>query len=91
MANSLMLKKGENVKKNIIPVLSDVIQILQNLKTIYEEFPQGEAGAETEKVVARIGQTITKYEQELAYYQKLGMQKQSFCCQSFTLTLCYQR
>jgi len=63
-------KKGENVKKGIIPVLSNVIQILQNLKIIYEEFPQGDAGTETEKVVERIGQTIKKYAQELAYYQK---------------------
>jgi hypothetical protein len=61
-------KNGEDVKENIIPALSHVIQILQDLKTIYEEFSQ--ENAEAEKIVERLSQSINKYEQELSFYQE---------------------
>jgi len=61
-------KTGIDVKEEIIPVLSNIIQILGDLKIIYAEFSQGDSG--TEKMVERINQTIKKYEQELSYYQE---------------------
>jgi tetratricopeptide (TPR) repeat protein len=60
-------KTGIDVKEEIIPVLSNIIQILQDLKTIYEDYPQGDSG--TEKMIERINKTIKKYEQELSQYQ----------------------
>jgi tetratricopeptide (TPR) repeat protein len=61
-------KTGTDVKAEIIPALTNIIQILQDLKTIYEEYPQGDSG--TEKIVERIKQTIKKYEQELSQYKQ---------------------
>lgn len=60
-------KTGIDSREEIIPVLDNIIQILQDLKTIYEEYPQGDSG--TEKMVARINTTIKKYEQERSQYQ----------------------
>ena len=58
---------GIESRKEIIPVLGNIIQILRDLKTIYEEYPQGDSG--TEKMVERINKTIEKYEQERSQYQ----------------------
>lgn len=60
-------KTGIDVNEEIIPILSNIIQILQDLKTIYEEYSQGDSG--TEKMIERINKTIKKYEQELSQYQ----------------------
>jgi tetratricopeptide (TPR) repeat protein len=60
-------KTGIDVSEEIIPILSNIIQILQDLKTVYEDYPQGDSG--TEKMVERINKTIKKYEQEFSQYQ----------------------
>ena len=60
-------KTGIDVNEEIIPILSNIIQILQDLKTIYEDYSQGDSGSE--KMIERINKTIKKYEQELSQYQ----------------------
>lgn len=59
-------KTGKDVKEDVIPVLTMLLQTLQDLKTVYAEFSRGDAGAE--KMSERIGESIKKYEQELARY-----------------------
>jgi hypothetical protein len=64
-------KAGQNVTQEIVPSLQTVIQILEDLKIIYQEFPQAEEdAANTQKIVERLNQTIQKYEQELSQYQE---------------------
>lgn len=63
-------KSGENVKPELIPTLTIVVQILQDIQTIYMDFPQAEDDtADTQKVVDRLKETITKYKEELLSYQ----------------------
>jgi hypothetical protein len=60
-------KNGKDVKEDVIPVLNMLLQILQDLKTVYAEFSRGDAGAE--KMSERIGESMKRYEQELARYR----------------------
>lgn len=63
-------KAGENIKIRILPVLTTMIQILHDVKTIYEDFPQTkDTTGETQKVVERLNDTIKKYKEELLSYQ----------------------
>lgn len=62
-------KAGQDVTQEIVRALRTLIQILEDLKTIYQEFPQTEDDtANTEKIVERLNQTIEKYKQELSLY-----------------------
>jgi hypothetical protein len=63
-------KAGEDVQQEISLVLTTIIQILRDLTTLYEDYPQSEAeAANTQKIVERLKLTITKYQQELEQYQ----------------------
>lgn len=59
-------KTGEDVKEEIVPVLNHIIQILEDLKTVYKDFSQGDSG--TAKMSERIEQTLRKYKLELSRY-----------------------
>lgn len=63
-------KTGEDVTLDIVPALNTIIQILEDLKVIYQDFPQTEEDAvNSQKMVDRINQTINTYKQELLVYQ----------------------
>lgn len=63
-------KAGEDVKLQIVPILTSMIQILNDVKTVYQDFPQtDDTTGETQKVVERLNETIKKYKEELLSYQ----------------------
>ncbi|MBD3323128.1 hypothetical protein GF339_01005 [candidate division KSB3 bacterium] len=64
--NKLKLDATTEDQERIV-VLADIIDILRDLKTLYEDFPR--ENAETAQIVKKISATITKYEEELARYQ----------------------
>ncbi len=64
---NLSKEAGDDIIEQIVPVLHNLIDILTELKTVYEQFPREEAG--TEPVIERLKNAILKYEQELADYQ----------------------
>ncbi len=61
---NLLKETGGNIKDDVMPVLQNLVNILKELKSIYEQFPREEAG--TEKVVKRLNKAIEKYETKLA-------------------------
>lgn len=65
------LKSGQNVAREIPPLLTTILQILGDLTTVYAEFPQsGDDAAAAQKIIDRLKQTSAKYEQELEFYSR---------------------
>ena len=61
-------KQGQDVMPQLAPALERVLGVLRDLANIYENLPQETADAQ--KMRDRLRQSITKYEQELARYNK---------------------
>jgi hypothetical protein len=63
-------KAGQTIKPEIFTVLQVIIQTLEALKQVYQDFPQGEQdAASTQKIIDRLSENIKKYKQEQLAYQ----------------------
>ena len=61
-------KQGQDVMPQLAPALERVLGVLRDLADIYDNLPQETTDAQ--KMRDRLRQSIAKYEQELARYQK---------------------
>ena len=59
-------KQGNDVKEKMLPVLENLLTILQELKNVYEQFPREDSNAG--QMVERLNEAILKYEKELTRY-----------------------